>query len=174
MKPSGWKSYHCWSSAASTQCLKFWYRHQEMFGQLQMFVSYTNCLLTLCLAASKVPSPKNNMDFAKTDVLKNIWFWLQKILCLTTPRYWVRPLAYQFGPFKSFWPGWLASVVDSIGNTGRFATLDLDFIIALWQPAWTGNHRHCREPWIRHSPWSETRVRAEPQAVLLSVGMSSQ
>ena len=41
-------------------------------------------------------------------------------------------LKHMHGFVETCWPGWLASFVDSIGNTWRFAALNLDFAIALW------------------------------------------
>ena len=77
-------------------------RSHRIIGPLQMFVYYTSCLLTLCLAASKipwtVPNLRNSMDFGRIDVLKNTW--LQQIMCLTKLCYWVRPFGLSVWTFQ--------------------------------------------------------------------------
>ena len=49
----------------------------------------------------------NDMDFAKIDVLKYIWF--QQLVCLTHNINGC-PSGLSVSPFKSFWQGKLASV----------------------------------------------------------------
>ena len=92
-----------------------------------MFVSSTNCLLTLCLAASNIPwivPNLRNMDFAKTDVLKNIW--LQQIMCLTKPCYWVRPSGLSGWTFQKLLTGLIGKPPKTITTPGGISVAVVD------------------------------------------------